>query len=430
MTKKILFVAMQSSPHTARWIDLIADQGWDLHLFPVNHLPVIRQLRGVTVHQPWFNVRPRLFIKNMLQKPMNLLKASSDETDLDANKLVVKSIYPLPMISRFERVFNGFKYVRLGESEANAPFFYGPSVLKSLIKQLKPDLIHSMEFQHCGYKVLRTKELYGDGDFPKWLATNWGSDIYFYRNFEDHRKQISRLLGNIDYYSCECNRDVVLAQEMGLSGKVMPVLPNTGGFDLDQIVEKRNVSMPSSRRLIMVKGYQHFAGRALTALKAIARCADVIRDYRVVIFSPSAEIYPAVDELRFIHQLDIHVIPYAEHEKMLSFFAGARVYLGVSISDAISTSMLEAMAMGAFPIQTNTACCEEWIEDGKSGYVIPHDDDVVIADRLRKALTDDQLVDDAFEHNWSTVVSRLDKNILREKVIHIYDDIFSSMKSI
>ena len=27
---RILFVAMATSPHTARWIEMIADQGWDL----------------------------------------------------------------------------------------------------------------------------------------------------------------------------------------------------------------------------------------------------------------------------------------------------------------------------------------------------------------------------------------------------------------
>ena len=32
---KILIVAMHGSPHTARWINLIAEQGWDLDLFPV-----------------------------------------------------------------------------------------------------------------------------------------------------------------------------------------------------------------------------------------------------------------------------------------------------------------------------------------------------------------------------------------------------------
>jgi len=44
MSVKILFVAMQNSSHTARWLNLIASEGWDLHLFPINWLPVIDEM--------------------------------------------------------------------------------------------------------------------------------------------------------------------------------------------------------------------------------------------------------------------------------------------------------------------------------------------------------------------------------------------------
>lgn len=113
---------------------------------------------------------------------------------------------------------------------------------------------------------------------------------------------------------------------------------------------------------------------------------------------------------------------------MLRFFAHARIYLGVSVSDAISTSVLEAMAMGAFPIQTNTACCDEWIVDGKSGFSVPVDDVQVIADRIRRAITDNTLVDTAAEINWSEVCKRLDQKILRVKEVKIYEQIFTDIE--
>jgi glycosyltransferase involved in cell wall biosynthesis len=101
-------------------------------------------------------------------------------------------------------------------------------------------------------------------------------------------------------------------------------------------------------------------------------------------------------------------------------FAAARCYLGVSVSDAISTSMLEAMALGAFPIQTNTSCCEEWIEDGKNGFSIPPDDINFIADRIQEAATNDDLVDTAADLNWDLVSKRLDGSVLRKAVIQDY----------
>jgi glycosyltransferase involved in cell wall biosynthesis len=282
-----------------------------------------------------------------------------------------------------------------------------------------------MEFQHAGYNVLRAKEIVGNEKFPKWLATNWGSDIYYYRNFPDHLKQISRLLQSVDYYSCECERDVGLARELGLRAPSLPVLPNSGGFDLDYLSTVRGLLPPSKRKLLMVKGYQHFAGRALTALEAVLKCADVLKDFRIVVFSASVNVRERVEELRLFHGLNISILEYASHEKMLKYYAHARFYLGVSASDAISTSMLEAMAMGAFPIQTNTSCCEEWIEDGKSGFSIPHDNVDVIADRIRKALVWDDLVDKAAELNWATVQDRLDQRKLKPQILRFYEQILS-----
>jgi glycosyltransferase involved in cell wall biosynthesis len=55
---------------------------------------------------------------------------------------------------------------------------------------------------------------------------------------------------------------------------------------------------------------------------------------------------------------------------MLDLFASARIYMGISLSDGISTSLLEAMAMGAFPIQTSTACVDDWFKPGETGFVI------------------------------------------------------------
>ena len=426
MNRKMLFVAMPDSPHTARWIELIADQGWDLHLFPVNSAKPHDLLRNITLYQPWRTVSLRSGLRN----PRNFLASLAKQTQCLSNNITVKNVYPVPVITMLHCVLSQRKTSPLGESDVCAPLPYGPHVLARVIKQLKPALIHSMEFQHAGYNVLRAKQLIPPQKFPKWLATNWGSDIFYYRQFGDHNQQIKRLLNNIDYYSCECERDITIAQEMGLRAKTMPVFPNTGGFNLDHISTLRQVIEPAARRLIMIKGYQHFAGRALTALDALLTCVDILqeRNYQVIIFSPSAELYGRVEEIRQSHNLTITILASTSHERMLALFAETRIYLGVSVSDAISTSMLEAMAMGAFPIQTNTSCCQEWIEDGVSGFSIPPDDVGYIGNKLRQALTDDTLLNRASAINWHTVCARLDQRLLRQKEIAFYDAIFNDIE--
>ena len=80
--------------------------------------------------------------------------------------------------------------------------------------------------------------------------------------------------------------------------------------------------------------------------------------------------------------------------------------------------------MGAFPVQTHTACCSEWFKDGESGFAIPPDDLPVIVDRLRRALTDDALVDRASDLNWETVQSRLDQDAIQRVAMGFYETIF------
>jgi len=203
--------------------------------------------------------------------------------------------------------------------------------------------------------------------------------------------------------------------------------PNAGGMDLTLAREFRSRVRTSSRRLVVVKGYQHFAGRALTALEALERCADALRSFEVVLFSVSREVADRARDLRRRGTLNIWISEYLPHEQMLKLHSRARVYLAVSISDAISTSMLEAIAMGAFPIQTNTSCSDEWIEDGESGFIVDPKDIEGIADSVRMAVTDDELVDHAAELNWATVQKRLDQNHVAQQVHDLYESIFEDI---
>lgn len=108
---------------------------------------------------------------------------------------------------------------------------------------------------------------------------------------------------------------------------------------------------------------------------------------------------------------------------MLSLHAQARISIGLSISDGISTSFLEALAMGSFPIQSCTACAAEWIEHGVSGMIVPPEDPDIIEMALRTALEDDALVDRASEINWRTALARLDGSLLKQKISLMYSQI-------
>jgi glycosyltransferase involved in cell wall biosynthesis len=191
-------------------------------------------------------------------------------------------------------------------------------------------------------------------------------------------------------------------------------------MDLDHVLELRDPSPPSARKLIMVKGYDHFAGRAMVSLAVLERFAKRLNDYTIILFSVGARPRLRAIELAEAGTLNIKVIDWATHDEILQYFGRARLYLGISISDAISTSVLEAMAMGAFPIQTDTSCCAEWFIPDKTGYAVPVDDFEVLCKRFESALTDDTLVDEAAETNLAIIRSRLATEVFVPKMRDFY----------
>ena len=91
--------------------------------------------------------------------------------------------------------------------------------------------------------------------------------------------------------------------------------------------------------------------------------------------------------------------PVSEKE-LASIFANSRVYIGCSISDGVSTSFLEALTKGVYPIQTNTSCAGEWVDKGAIASLVPLNLDSIKFE-LEKAVFDNTLVDKASECNLS-----------------------------
>ena len=384
---------MVNSIHTCRWVNQITDQGWDVHLFPVENAGIHPSFKNVTVHELLYQRPPGLSSSirfKGLKWPFRR-----------GISLAYYALESLPLL-----------YPRVDRAHC----------LANTIRRLKPDIVQSLEIQHAGYLTLEAKNLLA-GNFPTWIVTNWGNDIYLFGRLSEHVDRIKEVLASCDYYSCECQRDVQLAKQMGLRGEVLPVLPNAGGFDLTRVAQFRQPGPTSMRRLILLKGYQDWHGRALVGLRAIALCANELKGYRVGIYVTNPDVRIASELVSKSTGIPIDIIPYCSHTDMLKYYGRARVYIGLSISDGISISELEAMVMGAFPIQSCTACADEWIVDGESGFIVPPEDPEPIAAAIRRAVADDILVDNAAEINSRVARERLDQKIIKPQVIAMYEKI-------
>ncbi len=165
----------------------------------------------------------------------------------------------------------------------------------------------------------------------------------------------------------------------------------------------------------------------MLALDALERLAPELAGFEVALFLATAGPRARAEALAASGALDIRVLDWMSHEDMLAEFGRARAYVGVSRSDAISTSVLEAMTMGAFPIQTDTSCCTEWFEDGVGGIAFPLDDPAALDAAILRAITEDALVDRAAAINRRVVEERLDVRVVRPKVLAFYEEAFAAL---
>jgi glycosyltransferase involved in cell wall biosynthesis len=165
----------------------------------------------------------------------------------------------------------------------------------------------------------------------------------------------------------------------------------------------------------------------LMGLQAIELCADIFRErgYRLAIYLASEGVPEAAQLLHEKTGIPFDLVPYdpQNNNHILKLHGQARVSIGLSMSDAISTSFLEAMMMGSFPIQSNTGCANEWVTSGKTAFLVPPEEPVVIAEALRRALSDDTLVDDAIKVNDKTLQEKMEYEKVKRIAITAYKKI-------
>ena len=372
--RRVVVVCMLDSIHSARWLSQFENQRTDFLLFPSS---------------PHRKVHPEL----------ERLLSSSGAAGFRLVPLARYFALPLWVLDKFSN-----------------EFFRG-SLLRAAIRSFQPSVVHSLELQNAGYVALRAMSSYKPKDL-KFMVTNWGSDIFWFQRFPKHEAKLRKLLKLADVYSAECERDVALARNLGFTGQVMPVIPNAGGFSEADLAIPRLTS--GERKTIALKGYHGWVGRAKISLEAVGEMSEELQEFQIVVYSANRSVLKLARQVRKQAGLEIEVFAKGamSHKQVLEMFAKSSIYVGLSESDGISTSMLEAMAMGAIPVQTSSACCDEWF--GDSGVAV-HDITVpATKDAIRQGL---KLAEDPSnaEKNLKTIKSKASAEAVKAIALKFYD---------
>jgi hypothetical protein len=382
LTPTVMVIGILDSPHLVRWLKSISELPISLVLFPSTphrrvHSELTRLVGGASV--------------------------------ADVSILRFESVLSIPI-----SVVDVFLRGRLRAA-----------LLRRRIKTILPDVVHAIELQHAGYTLLRAVGHITGRTFRIGL-TNYGSDIYWFHKFAAHEAKLRALLQIADFYSAECTRDVHSARSLGFTGKVLSVVPNAGGTLGASSGPLNKTLDETERKAILVKGYTNFVGRAQDIIRQIIREHKQFGEWEIIVYSATLRARLMCNTAQVLHpRLRIRAIPKKRltHHEMIELYSRSAAYVGFSRSDGISTSFLEAISHGVYPLQTSTSCVDEWRGRGFLVSILDVNDPKGAVDELLRVLQDSAFRLTATEHNRTLAAEYLNADDISEQMRDDYRSI-------
>jgi hypothetical protein len=325
---RILVIGMADSVHVARWLEMaLQNQSAQVLLIPTS---------------PHRKIHPKL---------LALLRSGQPSVDIRIHRLLRFGSLP---IWALDKVLPDVLKLR-------------SHLIARSLQTFQPDLIHVMESQNGGYPfslAVSRSQARGRVTTPT-LLTLFGSDLYWFKNFSDHRRRLKILMSQVSTISAECQRDIDFARELGFKGNFLPLVPVSGGLPDDLILSSPDLAS-NPRRSIAVKGLGHIA------IQALAEHREFLTGKLVEIYSAGGPAIRAAKKHLQPNGIEFRIYKKhtLNHGQMLQLYRRSCVYVGLSKSDGLPASMLEAMSQGAYPVQTTSACTEGWVTDNLSATLI------------------------------------------------------------
>lgn len=378
---KILLVSMNSI-HFVRWTEQLKNSGHEVYWFDIldsgytSKLPWVEQIVGWKQKYP--NLKGRHFFKK--QMPW-LYKRLSFMLENDTAKAFEEAVI-----------------------------------------KIQPDVIHSFVLYISCAPILSV--MMKHKNLP-WIYSSWGSDLFYFRNVPKYNKDIKRVLPRVNYLITDCKRDVSIAKELGFSGKVLGTFPGGGGFNFNES-NKFIVTPTSERHTILVKGYQGRSGRSITVLRALMLLKSELKNYKVIVFGADKQVLRFAKKNKLDSNLNFSIYSrskFLPHMEILKLMGEALIYIGNSNSDGMPNTLLEAIAMGAFPIQSNPGgATEEVITHNENGFLIEDCENVdEIKNLILKALSNSKLVEKAFIINQMEIKANYEREKIKKEVLSSYN---------
>jgi len=379
---RILMVAIPNH-HFFQWVNQLKDSGYEVYWFDVtdggdkvDRVDWVHQIKGWKLK---FNYPFRYFIKN-----------------------------------NWPRIYKGIQ--KHNERKIATAF-------TKVINKIQPDMVHCFEMRLAGLPILEIMEQYKPN--LKFIYSSWGSDVYFFKELGVSVEQFERFLTRVDYLITDCKRDYEIVKQNGFKNVFFGVYPGNGGLT----VEEKYIQATKERNVLIIKGYEDGVGKALKVIEAIELLPlKLVQKLEIIIYSADIAVKERIENSAFFASLKVKIYVRGEfmtNSNLLQLMGKSLLHIANSTSDGMPNVLLEAMGMGAFPIQSNPGkVSEEVITHGVNGFLISNPLDIhEIAGWIEKALLNKQLSEEAQTYNINLVSKNYNRDNLKQDIVQLYKDI-------
>ncbi len=299
-------------------------------------------------------------------------------------------------------------------------------IFESKLLEIKPDVVHSFVMYSACVPILKVMKKHPE---IKWIYSAWGNDLFFYQKENQKLRDMKCILPKLDYMFADCARDYQIAKSHGFKGGYLGTYPTGGGYEFE--VYDPYIKPFSQRKIILIKGYQHKFGRCNKVLEALSMIKEQLADHEIIVFAASKTVLEYSKEKHLDIWKNLTIYGQLTQNEILEFMGKSQIYIGNSISDGMPNTLLEAIIMGAFPIQSNPGgATAEIILDGENGLLIENPENAEeIRNLIERAISDKGFLKEGIEYNFINIKPKLERETVKKQVLEKYRLIEKNLKN-
>ncbi|MHC4158235.1 MAG: glycosyltransferase family 4 protein, partial [Planctomycetota bacterium] len=111
------------------------------------------------------------------------------------------------------------------------------------------------------------------------------------------------------------------------------------------------------------------------------------------------------------------------HNELPKLLRQADIYISASLVDGTSSSLLEAMATGVFPVVSQIRANKSWVEHGRTGLLFECGRADMLAEALKTAIDNAELRRQAFKDNIARVARDCDMNHNMNRLANVFEQL-------